>query len=249
MNDDTARHQRRSIRLQGYDYAQAGAYFVTICTQQKACLFGKIVHGEMQLNEAGKMIDEVWHQLPMRFDTLALDEFVVMPNHIHGILVLQEGDSKTGDHKDHPYAMRNIDRRGESRIRPESCIRPHAVRNTNDGDDHKDRPYATRNINRRGESCIRPHPMRHTHPRGTLPDTVGRIVQAFKSITTHAYITGVKQQGWSPFAGKLWQRNYWEHIVRNESDWHQICEYIHNNPLQWELDQLNPLCAQSGSEA
>ena len=112
------------------------------------------------------MIHAVWHQLPVRFDTLELDEFVVMPTHIHGILVLQEGDSKTGN--------------------------------------HKDRPYATRNINRRGESRIRPHPAIHTRPRGTLPDTVGRIIQAFKSIATHVYITGVKQHGWPPFGGKLW---------------------------------------------
>jgi REP element-mobilizing transposase RayT len=118
MNDETTSHHRRSIRLQGYDYVQAGAYFATICTQQRVCLFGEIVNGEMQLNEAGKMIHAVWHQLPVRFDTLELDEFVVMPNHIHGILVLQEGDSKTGNHKDHPYTMRNINCRGESYIRP-----------------------------------------------------------------------------------------------------------------------------------
>lgn len=247
MNDDSARHQRRSIRLQGYDYAQAGAYFVTICTQQKACLFGKIVHGEMQLNEAGKMIHTVWHQLPMRFDTLALDEFVVMPNHIHGILVLQEGDCKNRTN-----ITQNNDRGGESCICPESCIRPHVGGGTNDGGDHKDRPYVTRDADRGGESGIRPFNQPNKsfiRPRGTLPDTVGRIVQAFKSITTHAYITGVKQQGWPPFAGKLWQRNYWEHIIRNESDWHQIREYIHNNPLQWELDKLNPECREGRRES
>ncbi|MDV6343511.1 transposase [Nitrosomonas sp. Is37] len=235
MNDETTSHHRRSLRLQGYDYAQAGAYFVTICTQHRLCLFGEIIHGEMQLNEAGKMIQEVWHQLPMRFDTLALDEFVVMPNHIHGILVLKEGDSKTGDHKDRSYAMRNIDRRGES------CIRPYAVKNETHLVDPCDRPLHDLSINQSHKSTIR--------SRGTLPDTVGRIVQAFKSITTHAYITGVKQHGWPPFDGKLWQRNYWEHIVRNEPDWNQIRAYIHNNPLQWELDKLNPLCGQGGREA
>lgn len=245
MNDAATRHQRRSLRLPGYDYAQAGAYFVTICTQQRICLFGKIVDGEMQLNEAGKMIHAVWHQLPTRFNTLVLDEFVVMPNHIHGILVLQAGDSKTGDYKDHPDAVQNTNRRGESRIRP------HAAGNTNDGGDHaggdhKDRPYAAPVTTRRGESCIRPesrirpHPTMPTRPHGTLPDTVGRMLQAFKSITTHAYITGVKQHGWLPFAGKLWQRNYWEHVVRNEADGEQIREYICNNPAKWALDQLNP---------
>ncbi|SDW21178.1 transposase [Nitrosomonas communis] len=158
MNDDAIHHHRRSIRLQGYDYAQPGAYFVTICTQHRLCLFGEINDGKMQLNEAGKMIQEVWHQLPMRFDTLALDEFVVMPDHIHGILVWQEGDYKTGEYKIHPYAVKNEIHPGDS--------------------DPCNRPLYDQSINQPCKSTI--------HPRGTLSDTVGRIVQAFKSITTHA---------------------------------------------------------------
>lgn len=76
--------------------------------------------------------------------------------------------------------------------------------------DHKDRPY--------GGSG------------GTLPGTVGRIIQAFKSISTHEYTVGVKNSGWPPFPGKLWQRNYWEHIIRNETELNHIKEYILNNP-------------------
>lgn len=94
-----------------------------------------------------------------------------------------------------------------------------------------------------------PHPIRHTRPRGTLPDMVGRIVQAFKSITIYPYITGVQQHCWPWFGSKLWQRNYWEHLVRNGLDGNPIREYIRNNLLQWQLDQLNPLCAQRGSKA
>jgi REP element-mobilizing transposase RayT len=228
MSDKTSynptMHHRHSIRLRGYDYSHAGAYFITICTQNRERLFGEITDGEMKMNDAGQMVQTVWDEMPNRFDGLELDRFVVMPNHIHGIIVLP--------------------RRGESCIRP--CIRPfispgihapihsdptngrstdhggdfggHDHRGDHGGDDrkgdHKDRPY------------------------GTLPGTVGRIFQAFKSITTHEYTNGVKQHGWLPFPGKLWQRNYWEHIVRNESELSRIRDYVKNNPVQWESDRL-----------
>ncbi len=179
-------HHRRSIRLKGYDYTQAGAYAVTICTHNRDCLFGEIADGEMRLNDGGRMLERAWGELPVRFHHMDLDGFVVMPNHFHGILVL------------HPHVgLESADEKtkGEHRVRP----------------------------------------------NGTLPDTVGRIVQAFKSITTHKYITGVKQNGWPPFPGKLWQRNYYERIIRNEGELKRIREYIVNNPARWELDRENPI--------
>ena len=105
---------------------------------------------------------------------------------------------------------------------------------------------------RGGESCIRPktgeqstgemgeigeHKVR---PYGTLPGTLGRIMQAFKSITTHKYIAGIKQKQWPPFPGKLWQRNYYEHIVRDENELNDIRRYIMDNPKKWNLDRENP---------
>ncbi|OQX20343.1 MAG: hypothetical protein BWK76_01845 [Desulfobulbaceae bacterium A2] len=198
-------HHRRSIRLQGYDYSQAGAYFITICTHHRQSLFGEIAGGEMRMNDAGRMVQTIWDDTPSRFDGLELDASTVMPNHIHGIMILPA-------------------RRGESCIRPSSCIRPGCDHNRDHskGDhnrdhskgDHKDRPY------------------------GTLPGTVGRIIQAFKSITTHEYTVGVKKTGWPPFPGKLWQCNYWEHLIRNEMEFNRICQYIHDNPAQWESDKL-----------
>ena len=88
MPYDPNRHHRRSIRLKGYDYSQAGAYFITICTQDRACLFGKVVNGEMRLNDAGHMVLAEWNMLPERFPHVVLDAFVVMPNHVHGIVVI-----------------------------------------------------------------------------------------------------------------------------------------------------------------
>ena len=86
MKHDPDKHHRRSIRLKGYDYSQAGAYFVTICTQDRECLFGDIVDGEMRLNDAGHMVRDVWHKIPEHFPYADIDEFVVMPNHFHGII-------------------------------------------------------------------------------------------------------------------------------------------------------------------
>lgn len=100
---------------------------------------------------------------------------------------------------------------------------------------------------RRGESCIRPkqniHPNLGDHkdrPYGTMAGTIGRIIQMYKSITTRYYIIGVREHGWLPFPGKLWQRNYYEHIIRNEDELNRIRQYIRDNPLNWEMDAENP---------
>jgi REP element-mobilizing transposase RayT len=89
-NDQPKRH-RRSVRLQDYDYSQSGAYFVTICTQERTCMFGKIVDGAMQLNDAGIIVDQCWLNIPNHFPQVDLDAFIVMPNHVHGIIVIAEG--------------------------------------------------------------------------------------------------------------------------------------------------------------
>jgi len=181
-------HHRRSIRLQGYDYAQAGAYFVTICVQNRECLFGEVVDGEMLLNDAGQMVETIWEGLPDRFPFIELDQFGVMPNHAHGIIALT-GRPAQGDHP-----------------RPTPG-------------DHKDRPYKA---------------------HGTLEGTVGRVIQAFKSVTIHEYVVGVRRHEWRLFEGRLWQRNYYEHIIRDEKYLNRIREYIATNPLRWEIDQENP---------
>ena len=83
---------RRSIRLKEYDYTQAGFYFITICTQNRICLFGKIENGEMALNDAGKMIQTAWNEIPIYYNGFDVDEFVVMPNHIHGIIKIKHNN-------------------------------------------------------------------------------------------------------------------------------------------------------------
>lgn len=81
-------HHRRSIRLRGYDYSQAGAYFITICTQNRLHLFGEIVNNKMILNGAGKMVEQTWNEIPVFYDGFGVNEYVVMPNHFHGVIVV-----------------------------------------------------------------------------------------------------------------------------------------------------------------
>jgi putative transposase len=199
-------HRRRSIRLQGYDYSQAGAYFVTICTQNQECLLGEIISGEMRLNDAGRMVQTIWQKLPHRFPSVKLDQFIVMPNHVHGIVMLAT-------------------RRGEP------CVRPFP-----DEQDVQSEYRIQGEHNTQGEHKVRPY--------GTLPGTIGRIAQAFKSSTTHEYAMGVKQNGWPRFPGKLWQRNYYEHVIRDEDELNGIRQYIACNPANWAEDRENPSSAK-----
>jgi hypothetical protein len=91
MKYDPDIHHHRSIRLKGYDYSRAGAYFVTICAQNRECLFGEILDGEMALNDAGRMIETIWHELPEHYPGIGIDAFQVMPNHMHGIVIVRAG--------------------------------------------------------------------------------------------------------------------------------------------------------------
>ncbi|MFA6012848.1 MAG: hypothetical protein WC799_22865 [Desulfobacteraceae bacterium] len=225
-------------------------YFVTICTQNCDCFFGDIVSREMRLNDAGMMVQSIWDELPSRFANLELDAFVVMPNHIHGIFALGHANGHPGDHTGDCMGHSAGHCTGESCIRPcpESSTFP-KMRSIilHDSPEHHqlgDRlgGFGQGKGRGQGEYKIRPYEKSGSsgsnRSSGTLAGTVGRMVQAFKSITTHQYIYGVRQSGWVSFPGKLWQRNYWEHVIRNESELNRIREYIQNNPAQWEHDKL-----------
>ena len=177
------RHHRRSIRLKGYDYRHAATYFATICTQHSACLFGEVVGGQMRLNDAGQMVHDMWDDLAMFYPGVQTDAFVVMPNHIHGIIILVGVDPRV-----YPG-------------QPKGMGQPQGVARTL-----------------------------------SLSDVVHR----FKTMTTKRYTDGVKQLGWEPFCGRVWQRNYYEHIVRNEESLNRIREYIRTNPMRWASDRENP---------
>jgi putative transposase len=171
---DPQKHLRKSIRLRGYDYSQAGAYFVTLCTYQRECLFGVIVEGEMILNELGVVANECWRAIPEHFSHVELGAYVVMPNHMHGIIVITE--SVIGVQ--------------------------HAA------------PRRHQSIN-------------------VIPGSLGAIVRSYKSAVTRRI---GREHNISP----VWQRNYYEHILRDGNNLHRITAYIESNPANWETDDDNP---------
>lgn len=209
---------RRSIRLKGYDYSQAGLYFVTICVKNRECLFGDISDGKMILNDAGKMIETEWLKLPQRFKNIELHEYTIMPNHFHAILQIVGATLVV--------AQNEMDAQNEMEIQNETVAQ-------NDTDT-SNKTVAQNNNHPKGQ------PQGIAPTKTTIKKTLGDMVGAFESITTVEYIRGVKQNGWQLFDGKLWQRNYHEHIIRNEQSYQNISQYIIDNPLKWNEDKFNP---------
>ncbi len=213
---DDANH-RQTTRLENYDYSSPGAYFVTICANGRSYLFGEILEDEMKLNAAGEMVREEIQALPTRFERLEVDEFVVMPNHLHVILVLREEEIGLGDEG-----------------RANTAVRPYGQ----DGD--------TTQSTRRGELNVRPRAAtmprdrsEYQHPTGTKDGSLGRIVQRLKTFTTQRYIRGVHDLSWTPFEKRLWQRNYFERVIRDERGLQNARTYVLENPLKWHLDVMN----------
>ena len=180
-------HHRRSIRLKGYDYSQSGVYFVTICVQDHVCMFGEVENGTMILNDVGKMAMRCWMDIPQHFPNVVLHEYVVMPNHIHGIIQITNDGGNAGE---------NVGAKNFSPLPPTL------------------------------PSPSPPSPSPRFVPTGTSR-TIGSIVRGFKIGVT-------KQLGYS-----VWQRDYWERIIRDDDAYQNITRYIINNPVNWRNDDLN----------
>ena len=165
---DPAVHHRRSLRLKGYDYSQAGLYFITICVEGWHCLFGNIINEEMHLNDLGLAVEKEWlNTITIRKDEISLHEYVIMPNHFHAIVELHEGCEN---------------------------------------------------------SC---HVIQHSQPQlRSTSKTIGAVVRGFKGAVS-------KTVGRS-----IWQRNYYEHIIRNADSHQKIVDYIRANPSRWKKDRF-----------
>jgi putative transposase len=206
--DADIRH-RRSIRLRGHDYSRAGAYFITICTQNREYLFGDIMDGKMALNPFGKIAPEQWYAIPERFPHVDVDEFVVMPNHIHGIVIINGVGAPLAGAPCIQNAQKTTN--GPRPITPDDGVTE--TRNRATADDRATARVAL---------------------------SVGEIVGAYKSICYRECLAWINNHEQDHRLGRLWQRNYWEHIIRNETELNRIREYIRNNPAQWREDRLNP---------
>ena len=174
-------HHRRSIRLKEYDYSQNGAYFVTLCMFQRECLLGDMsVSSElygMAINEFGRLVDLTWHDLPNHNKNIMLDQFVIMPNHVHGIVMI--GNDQV-----------NLDNGAGLEIR----------------------------------AGLDPAP------------TLSEIIRQFKTFSAKR-INQLRKNPGCP----VWQRNYYERVIRNENELARAREYIVNNPMKWALDKENPV--------
>jgi len=176
MKYDPEKHHRRSIRLKEYDYSQPGAYFITIVTQDRMCLFGEVVDGKMRLNAFGEIVAQTWYELPNHTPNVALDACIVMPNHMHGIIVITDA---------HVGAIHEL---------PLHELPLHARR------------------------------------RMLLPKIIGR----FKMVSAKG-INKIRNTPGVP----VWQRNYYEHIIRNVDALNRIRQYITDNPMRWASDREN----------
>lgn len=183
MNYNPNIHHRRTIRLQTYDYSNEGLYFVTICTHNRQPLFGQIVNDEMELNDAGRMVEKWYKECENHFNDIKCLEMIIMPNHFHCIWY---------------------------NVGADRCVCPKTCTNT----------------------PINMYPGEHTG------SPLHRIVQWFKTMTTNEYIRGVKFCQWLPFNKRLWQRNYYEHIIRTQHSYEEIVTYILENPKRWSKDSL-----------
>ena len=222
--------RRRATRLRGYDYRQPGAYFVTIGVQYRKCLFGEIIDGQMQSNEIGKIVIEYWNRIPQHFSSVELGECVVMPNHIHGIIVL----GTVGARSPRPHTHPPQNRRGAVSAPASDPNRRGAVpAHTSDPNRRGVVSAPASDPNRRGVVSA---PASDPNRRGAVSaPALGQIVAYFKYQSTKY----INQRNNTP-GTRIWQRNYYDHAIRDDADLQRIRQYIKNNPMQWELDQLHP---------
>jgi len=183
---DPQKHHRRSIRLQGYDYASAGAYYVTIVAWHRECLFGEVLNKEMMLSKFGLVAKQQWEKLPKRFPNIELGAYMIMPNHMHGIIVITDDRGTAGS--------------------------------LNDLDGKSSRRAPTQ------EQFQKP-------VKGSIPT----MIRSYKSAVSYR-INLMRGTDGVP----VWQRNYYEHIIRNETDLQNKTGYIESNPLLWDDDDENP---------
>lgn len=220
----TTFHHRRSIRLSGYDYTATGAYFVTICTYQRDAIFGEVVKEEMRLNEIGRIVEEEWYKTAEIRKEIALDEFVIMPNHFHGIVWI------VGAHGNAPPAANAapMSRKGSS---PDGNV-PTAFRNVTNPDGNISPIVGM-------DSCYRSSGGAH-HDRSDGAHYHAPLHRRPRSLST--WVTGFKGGTArrvckeNPLFGPIWQRNYYEHVIRNDASLHEIRKYIMENPANWDSD-------------
>jgi REP element-mobilizing transposase RayT len=204
------KHHRHSIRLKEYDYSQPGFYFVTICVQDRRCLFGSIVSKKMILNQYGKIINEEWQNMPIKYPHIKLHEYIIMPNHFHAIVEIMDAEGAG--------SARPVN------INENICILECASNEILE--------YANNDISEctnKGRSTWQTEGQADPAPTPPTPAiTIGNIIGYFKYQTTKKIDLPVK----------LWQRNYYESVIRNKTSYQNRAKYTIDNPKNWERDKF-----------
>jgi putative transposase len=251
MTYDPEKHHRRSIRLKGYDYTQPGAYFITICAQGRACLFGEIIDGEMHLNEAGQIVVQTWQDLLNHISNVQLDAFVVMPNHVHGIIIITDHAGGIGA----GFKPARTTMGPGSVADSGSTAGPGSVGAGSVGAGSEPAPTTT---TKAPGSAAGSGPTTGSGPAAGSGPTTGsgpvgagsepaptaptrsshglpEIVRQFKTFSARR-INELRGTPGTP----VWQRNYYEHIIRDEFSLSRIRQYIAENPARWDADWEHP---------
>ncbi|MEW6181024.1 MAG: transposase [Chloroflexota bacterium] len=247
---------RRSIRLKGYDYSQPGAYFVTICTRDRACLFGTVVNGEMRLNEWGEIVLWTWRDLPNHVPNVQLDAFVIMPNHVHGIIIITDpvnapaavgAGSEPAPTQPQPAPTQPQPAPTQPQPAP---TQPQPAPTQPQSAPTQPQPAPTQPQ----PAPTQPQPASaQPTPDQSIESISGGIAakryglpEIMRQFKTFSALRINKQRGTPGLP--IWQRNYYEHIIRNEESLNRIRQYIADNPLRWALDQENPAGIKPKSE-
>jgi putative transposase len=228
----------KQYRIPGWNYSNNGYYFVTVCSQDRlnffvgtdprVCSIRKKRKSVGEINKAGEMIEGWWKNIPNKFPLIDIDEFVVMPNHIHGILIIKNNFmNKTMEqtHESMEQTHRSMEQTHESMEQTRGSV-PTVIQNggsvPTEGQNGGSVPVIDHNI------------------FGNV-ELLGRVIQWFKTMTTNEYIRNVKENGWPKFPKRLWQLRYHDRVIRNEKEYWAIKKYIENNPKNWGKDKENNL--------
>lgn len=211
------RFHRRSIRLRGYDYTRSGAYYVTVCTHDRLPLFGDVVDRAMVPNSMGNVVQRCWDAIPEHMPMVVCDAFVVMPNHVHGIIVITDvaaGSVGAGN-------FRPMD--GSSLVGGVGAANSPPLRIPATNDTGEPPPPDDTNIPRRPPIAI------------MVKNSLGHIMQTFKAAVSRQAV----RDGLLPRGTPIWQRGYYERIIRDGGEHDRIAQYIAENPANWKGDRFN----------
>ncbi len=207
-----------STRLQHWDYGWKAAYFVTICTQGRECFFGEVVNGKMNLSGIGIIADILWHEIKNHAQNIELGEFVVMPNHVHGILILNGNDGKNdgndnGNGNDNDTKNGNDNENGNDTVETTRALSLHAL--SQQSSQSQQQTIGQKRFQNQGKN------------------TLSSIIGSYKSaVSKHAHRLGFDFE---------WQSRFHDHIIRDDKSYHTISKYIINNPLKWKEDTFHQM--------